>query len=243
MRSVLALTLLLSACSPSSDYGDMKQRMTELEQQKKAAPREPTPAPKKAAPSGPATPEQEEQAKALMKEANAAVLAGELTTGLDKVNAVLRDLPGSKAAQQAKQLRAEIKVVGTEPEDPIIEHWYRGGEGDEDFDKGTTFVVFWETWCPHCRREVPKLEEFAKAHAGKIKVLGLTRQSRDVTDDAVRQFLDESVVSYPIAREDGRAAAALAIAGIPAAAIVKDGKVVWRGHPARVDDAVLQRVL
>jgi hypothetical protein len=61
-----------------------------------------------------------------MKAANAAVLAGDLATGLENVSAVLRDLPGSKSVQQAKELRAEIKVVGTEPEEPMIERGYRG---------------------------------------------------------------------------------------------------------------------
>ena len=34
-----------------------------------------------------------------------------------------------------------------------------------------------------------------------------------------------------------------AVTGIPAAALVKDGKVVWRGHPARLDDALLDKLM
>ena len=30
------------------------------------------------------------------------------------------------------------------------------------------------------------------------------------------------------------------VSGIPAAAVVKDGKIVWRGHPARLTDEMIQ---
>jgi hypothetical protein len=30
-----------------------------------------------------------------------------------------------------------------------------------------------------------------------------------------------------------------AVSGIPAAAVIKDGKVVWRGHPGRLTDDMI----
>jgi hypothetical protein len=35
---------------------------------------------------------------------------------------------------------------------------------------------------------------------------------------------------------------AYAVTGIPAAAVVKGGKVVWRGHPAQLTDEVLTKL-
>ena len=37
--------------------------------------------------------------------------------------------------------------------------------------------------------------------------------------------------------------AAYAVSGIPAAALVKEGKVIWRGHPARLTDELLEQLL
>ena len=36
---------------------------------------------------------------------------------------------------------------------------------------------------------------------------------------------------------------AYAVSGIPAAALVKDGKVIWRGHPSRLTDELVQQLL
>ena len=48
-------------------------------------------------------------------------------------------------------------------------------------------------------------------------------------------------VSYPIAKESGDALSKhFGVRGIPAAAMVKDGKVVWRGHPARLTDDMIE---
>ena len=51
-------------------------------------------------------------------------------------------------------------------------------------------------------------------------------------------FIAENKVTYPIAKEQGdEMSKAFNVSGIPAAAVVKNGTVVWRGHPARLDDA------
>jgi hypothetical protein len=38
-------------------------------------------------------------------------------------------------------------------------------------------------------------------------------------------------------------AEAFNVSGIPAAAIVKDGKIVWRGHPARLKPENIDKML
>jgi hypothetical protein len=34
-----------------------------------------------------------------------------------------------------------------------------------------------------------------------------------------------------------------AVSGVPAAAVIKDGKIVWRGHPSRLNDAFFKKWL
>jgi thioredoxin-like negative regulator of GroEL len=47
-------------------------------------------------------------------------------------------------------------------------------------------------------------------------------------------------VDYPIAKETGELSRYFNVSGIPAAAVIKDGKVVWRGHPAQLKEDQLK---
>jgi hypothetical protein len=86
------------------------------------------------------------------------------------------------------------------------------------------------------------MEETYKTWSPKgLKVVGLTKQSRNITDEQVTNFIKEKSVSYPMAKEaDGTMSRYYNVSGIPAAAAVVDGKVVWRGHPGRITDDMLK---
>ncbi|HZI95052.1 MAG TPA: TlpA disulfide reductase family protein, partial [Patescibacteria group bacterium] len=43
----------------------------------------------------------------------------------------------------------------------------------ESFRGKPVLLHFWATWCQHCRTEMPLLEQTARAHAGKLVVLGV----------------------------------------------------------------------
>lgn len=56
-------------------------------------------------------------------------------------------------------------------------------------------INFWASWCPPCIKEMPLLNEFAAQHAAKgIDVIGIALEDAE----AVRAFLDENPVDYPI---------------------------------------------
>ena len=46
-----------------------------------------------------------------------------------------------------------------------------------------------------------------------------------------------------MAKEGGDVSKEFAVSGIPAAAIVKDGEIVWRGHPGRLDDDLINKLI
>ena len=120
------------------------------------------------------------------------------------------------------------------------EKWFQGENEVKLASDGTTLVVFWETWCPHCRREVPKLQAvYDKFKTKGLQVVGVTKITKSATEDGVASFITDNQVGYPVAKEDGSLSQHFAVSGIPAAAVVKDGKVVWRGHPATLSDDML----
>ena len=117
-----------------------------------------------------------------------------------------------------------------------IEKWYQG-EGEVDLSKGATLVVFLEEWCTHCQRELPELVELAQQNKPSgLRLLGLTRLTKTATDDTVRAFLAGQGFDFPVAKErqGGPLSQGFLVTGIPAAVLVIDGAVAWRGHPARL---------
>ena len=148
----------------------------------------------------------------------------------------------TRTGRRASRQLAELEVLGKDaPANYEIAAWYQGEKQvDLEGDK-TTLIVFWETWCPHCELEVPKLQTLHDAYSDKgLQVVGLTKQSRGATEDGVREFLDQNEVRYPVAKENGELSRYFAVSGVPAAVAVKDGKVIWRGHPSRLSDSLLE---
>jgi thiol-disulfide isomerase/thioredoxin len=215
----------------------LAQRLTAIEQkvaqqpqgQAQAQPSQPNP--------------QEQAAQAAFGQINQLVASGDYDKARTSMVEFMKTYSTTRVAGQARKLNEELQVIGKDaPTTWGIEKWYQGEkEVDLKAPNKTTLVVFWEEWCPHCRREVPKLEQTYEGLKGNgLQVVGFTKVTRNVTDEQVTQFLTEQKVSYPIAKEDGTLSTYFGVSGIPAAAVVKNGKVIWRGHPAQLDEAKLK---
>ena len=242
MTRSLLLLALATGCATADQVQNLEKKVSDLEAKVTELEKRPV-GPAGAAPIDPA---KEEAAAAAYKEIDDLVKAGNYEAAAGKVQAFASAHGTTQTYKRAKKNLDELAVVG-KTVDPQwtakIEKWYQG-DGKVDLTKGTTLVVFWEEWCPHCKREVPKLvETYGKYQSKGLNVVGLTRITKSSTEEKVTAFLSENKVNYPVAKENGKLAEDFAIGGIPAAAVVKDGKVVWRGHPARLDDAALDKLL
>lgn len=148
----------------------------------------------------------------------------------------------TNAAKRARRLNDELGVIGkAAPSEWGLEKWYQGeSEVDLTSDKAT-LLVFWEVWCPHCQREVPKMQGlYDEMKDQGLQLVGITRITKSSTEEKVIGFIEEHKVGYPMAKEDGSVAQYFNVSGIPAAAVLKDGKVVWRGHPARISQEMVK---
>lgn len=243
MRNVVSLIALaaLAACSDPELAGkvaDLEARVAKMEEGQKGGARPGAP---------PAAPVNEEEEKAAAELLKAASQAAE-QMNYDDAKAKLADLkakyPNSRPARAAVRLEEELAVVGKPAQALTVDHMLQGNAPDVNSGKAT-LVVFWEVWCPHCKREVPKLQETFTKYQGKgLQMVGLTKMSKGSTEDQVKAFISEQKVSYPIAKEAGQATSDYyGVKGIPAAVVLKDGKVVWRGHPARLTDQMLDQFI
>ena len=186
-------------------------------------------------------PEAEKAASELLRAASDAQSTGDFATAKAKVAELQAKYGGTRTAARAGKLSEELAIIGSDAGALTTEKWYTADKGDLTKGKAT-LLVFWEVWCPHCKREVPKLNEVGKAHPD-LNIVALTKQTKNITDDQVNEFIKTNALDFPVGKEDGSMSAHFAVSGIPAAAVVKDGKVIWRGHPARLDDAAIDKLL
>jgi thiol-disulfide isomerase/thioredoxin len=179
----------------------------------------------------------EEAALKLYREALELHRSGRSDQAEALVERVLAEFQGTKTAGSAQRFLTEMRVVGIPLTSLAVQRWLHG-EGS--LEHRATLLVFWEVWCPHCVRELPQLQErYADLRAQGIEVLAFTSLTRDKTDLDVAAFVKQHGIEFPIAVPEESLPDLLQISGIPAMAVVKGGVVVWRGHPAQLDDELL----
>ncbi len=232
---IVGSVVLFSCSDPAMEKRvvDLEDKIAQLEEKVAARPAAPAGAPNQPDPK-------ETEAAELLRSASELAEKGEYQEAKDKLEQLKAEFGATRAARAGERLRADLQVIGTEAPSLATEHWFQGNTG---FADGTaTLVIFWEVWCPHCKREVPKLQAtYEKYNPQGLNVLGLTKQSRDTTDDAVTEFISSTGIGYPIAREEGESMSnAFNVRGVPSAAVIKQGKVVWKGHPARITDDMIE---
>ena len=186
--------------------------------------------------------EKEKKAAEVYKEVQEAIKGNDFPKAKAKLAEMQKNYGDTRLWKRAERTKSEVDIVGGDaPKEYSGVEWL---QGESDISSGTTLVVFWEVWCPHCKREVPNLEARHNKYKDQgLKLVGLTKMSRDKKQEEVMGFLQDNHVNYPIGKEDGKLSEAFAVSGIPAAALVKDGKIVWRGHPGSLDDTMLEKFL
>ena len=177
-------------------------------------------------------------------ELNRLILAGDYSAAKAKADHILKEYPKERIARRVRSIRQEIGVIGKDaPEDYKVDKWFQGEKDiNASTDKAKLFV-FWEVWCPHCKREMPGLEKNFKQYTDMgVELFAFTKVNRSATDASVQEFIKQNSLTYPIAKEDGSLSRHFAVSGVPAAAMVKGGKIVWRGHPARLSNELIKKL-
>lgn len=106
-----------------------------------------------------------------------------------------------------------------------------------------TMLIFWATWCPTCRAEVPDFAGAYHRYSRKgLQVLAVDVGYNDPIED-VRQFSKARALPYTVlydARQ--KAVQAYGVVGTPTVLLLApDGSVVSRGYG--VDDAAIEHLL
>jgi thiol-disulfide isomerase/thioredoxin len=59
-----------------------------------------------------------------------------------------------------------------------------------------TVVVFWATWCPPCRAEIPELIRLQQQYPGRAQVIGVSVDEEPPSE--VKQFSEKAGINYPV---------------------------------------------
>jgi thiol-disulfide isomerase/thioredoxin len=88
-------------------------------------------------------------------------------------------------------------------------------------------IVFWTTWCPICRAEVPRLNRLNENP--RIKVIAVNEGD---SVNKIKAFISANSVGYEVVVDpDGAVAAAFQVTGMPDCVIIdRSGRIVFRGN-------------
>lgn len=259
MRTIALVLLALTGCAPKSAVSRIEtlEARVDLLQQEVArlsstrAPargERPASAEGRASAERPASAGLTEEIREMVKELDRIARSGpmhearRLCERFEREHAeALASPEGQTQYRYAKRNCDEAKVVGERAPALDVETWYQGAAPSADAPQ---VLVFWEVWCPHCKRELPQVEAMKDRLDPRVQFVGLTKVNRSASEEKVRAFMSANGISFPIAKENNASMSrAYAVTGVPAAAFIKDGEIVWRGHPARLSDATIEALL
>lgn len=88
----------------------------------------------------------------------------------------------------------------------------------------------WATWCHPCRTEIPELRQIHARYKGRgLELIGVSVDS-DGTDDAVRSFMADFEMTFPVWRDpEERISNRFLAVGVPATFLIdREGILRWR---------------
>ncbi|MBA2687124.1 MAG: TlpA family protein disulfide reductase [Gemmatimonadaceae bacterium] len=88
----------------------------------------------------------------------------------------------------------------------------------------------WATWCHPCRTEIPELRAIHERYRDRgLELIGVSVDS-DGTDDAVRSFMKDFEMTFPVWRDpEERISTRFLAVGVPATFLIdRDGILRWR---------------
>ena len=121
---------------------------------------------------------------------------------------------------------------------PFLATTLEGTDISLDNLRGKTVILnFWATWCPPCRAELPTLVSFSKDLQGTSTILiGIDTVSSEKSLTAVKRFIHENGITYPVIPDTGgRIAAEYGITSLPTTVVISPEGIIREKHTGVVD--------
>lgn len=100
-------------------------------------------------------------------------------------------------------------------------------------------LVFWSALCPHCQRELPRLQRYLTANPDKLNIVSVTMFNNDSHKRATYDFVDKQKITYPVLVDDATVNNTYSVQAIPAWVLI-DTKGVVRHVAVGADNTIEQ---
>lgn len=158
---------------------------------------------------------------------------------------------GEQAAQKAETTetgeKADREGTGAAGDTrPAPDFTLKSLEGEEvslESLRGRTVLVdFWATWCAPCVFQIPLLNDFYAEHKDEgVEVLGVSIDADG--EEAIRPFMEETPIHYPVLLGDEGLARRFGAPGFPALFVINpEGQIVYL-HVGLAEEKELEEVL
>ncbi len=152
----------------------------------------------------------------------------------------------------AKAQNTSALQIGSPAPEIQYSQWLQGTP-ISSFEDGKLYVLeFWATWCGACIGAMPHLSDLAKKYGDKVHFLGVNVQEQtkgqpyETTLPKVLEFIksDLNKMTFPGFADNNSEymkthwLEAAGTIGLPNTFVVKDGLLIWVGHPAALDDLI-----
>lgn len=122
---------------------------------------------------------------------------------------------------------------------PAVEKHFAANKGK------VTLVMFWATWCPACKTELPVLEQLrAKYPADKLDIMAI---SVDDTEEVMNGYLKSRPTTLSVYLSKAEVGSEFGVKGIPALFILdKESKVAFNSsgaYPFEMLDSVISQLV
>ena len=109
--------------------------------------------------------------------------------------------------------------------------------------KKNVLLVFWATWCPSCRQEIPRVNDLFEKFASseRLEILGINHKEKS---EEISDFISENGIKYTVLLDaNGHVADQYRLDGIPVIILIsKTGKILYYGFsvPHNIDELINQ---
>jgi thiol-disulfide isomerase/thioredoxin len=179
-------------------------------------------------------PETAQAVSSLIRGAKAQQQLGQIDTAVASLERMIKTYPNDEATREGMKMLRELRLIGKPAPELKALTWPKGQQTSMAELKGKVVLVnFWQTWCPHCKEELPHLSELYQKYRDRgFVIIGCTRDDNRQNEQQLTDFLESNPLPFPIARVDPQSSRDYAVSGIPAAALVdRSGIIRWRAHP------------
>ncbi len=191
-------------------------------------------------------PDGAEAPQALLRAADMQRQQKQIDRAIETLERLIARYPSAKATKQARKTLKELRLIGKPAPELKVEAWVNGDPSPLSSLRGkVVLLAFWQTWCPHCREELPQLAELYEAYRDRgLVVVGATKNDRRQDEATLKAFLEAHPLPFPVARVNPLSSSDYAVSGIPAGVLIdKHGIIRERAHPSRITRDMIDELL